>query len=326
MPTSPERATILIAEAPGTPAVLDVAEVPRPTPGPGEVLVEVRAVAVTPRDVRLRAGRPRPGDGDPRICFPWTPGTDLAGVVRRAGPGVTAFAPGDRVAGIVAGACASHVVASERSLVAIPGELADDEVAATIGPAAIAWQALELAGDLPRRRVLVTHATTAIGRALVQLAADRHARVVAVAGDDGIDELAALGAEETIDTRLVPYAAVAIQSDVVVTEVDEPGPLHEHHPMHQALAATDRRGLLLSLASPPPEDASRKQVRAPRIPEPGREALQAAILLLREGIVRPTLDPGPTVDDPRDAHAYVEHRGDRRGTIVIGPPRAPTDR
>ncbi|WP_320669211.1 alcohol dehydrogenase catalytic domain-containing protein [Patulibacter defluvii] len=313
-----DHATVLLATAAGSPAVLRVARRPRRAPGPGEVEVEVRAVAVTPRDVRLRAGRPQPGE--PPAAFPWTPGSDLVGVVRRVGPGVADLGPGTRVAGIAPGACASHVTAPAAAFVAVPDGLDDRPLAATIGPAASAWQALELAGDLPRRRVLVTHATSAIGRAAVQLAADRRARVVAVAGDDRLDELTALGAGETIDERLVPYAAVATQADVVVTQVDEPGPLHEHHPMHQALAATDRRGLLLSLASPPPEDAAGKQVRAPRVPPPGREALQAAVLLLAEGIVRPTLDAGPPIDDPRDAHAYVEHRGDAGGTIVIAPP------
>src|SRR5918997_1932628 len=91
---------------PGGPEVLKLEEMPDPTPGPGQVLIKVHAVGVNPVETYIRKG----------IygwkVWPYTPGSDGAGVVEAVGEGVTAFKPGDRVyaAGSVTGTYAERAV------------------------------------------------------------------------------------------------------------------------------------------------------------------------------------------------------------------------
>src|SRR5277367_833590 len=78
----------------GDPSVLGIVTVPRPSPGPGQVLVKVAAATVNPTDLGFRAGgRPLP----PEVLPPFIPGMDLAGVIEAAGPGTGGWRAGDRV-------------------------------------------------------------------------------------------------------------------------------------------------------------------------------------------------------------------------------------
>jgi NADPH2:quinone reductase len=82
----------VIAEGPGGPEVLKVSDVEKPTPADGEILVRVRACGLNPVDYKIRQGYFSTGRKYPAIY-----GFDVSGVVEAAGPGVTAFSPGDEV-------------------------------------------------------------------------------------------------------------------------------------------------------------------------------------------------------------------------------------
>jgi len=83
----------------GDPSVLGIVTVPKPSPGPGQVLVRVAAATVNPTDLGFRrGGRPLP----PGVRPPYIPGMDLAGVIDAVGPGVASWQPGDRVMAAVA--------------------------------------------------------------------------------------------------------------------------------------------------------------------------------------------------------------------------------
>ena len=134
------------------------------------------------------------------------------------------------------------------------------------------------------------------------------------------DVLRDAGAAEVVDARHTPYAVLP-QFDVVLTEVDEPGPLHEHHPLHQALAATRRRGTLVPLGAPAPEDAAAKRVRVlPPPPAPTVADLRRAVDALAAGVA----DPLPPRDFPgadrAAARAALAADGERRGAIVLSWP------
>jgi NADPH:quinone reductase-like Zn-dependent oxidoreductase len=108
------------------------------------------------------------------------------------------------------------------------------------------------------------------------------------------------------------------QFDVVLTEVDEPGPLHEHHPLHQALAATRRRGTLVPLGAPAPEDAAAKRVRVlPTPPAPTAADLRRAVDALAAGLVDPLPPRVFPVADRTAAHAALAADGERRGAVVL---------
>ncbi len=107
----------------GEPEVLGIVTVPRPSPGPGQVLVKVAAATVNPTDLGFRqGGRPLPPGVEP----PYIPGMDLAGVVAEAGPEVRAWHAGDRVMAVVSpfvpggGAQAEYRVVAEDQLAAVP--------------------------------------------------------------------------------------------------------------------------------------------------------------------------------------------------------------
>ncbi|MGE4428693.1 MAG: alcohol dehydrogenase catalytic domain-containing protein, partial [Solirubrobacteraceae bacterium] len=166
----------IVATTPGPPDVLELREVPRPAPGPGEVLIRATAVGVNPIDAKTRAGggatpflatgpasgAPTPTRGEGPAGFPWIPGWDVAGVVEQAGHGVARFGEGDRVFGMVgfpraAGANAEYVVAPVSHLSRSPRSLDDAQAVALALPGQTAWQALVDAGGLEtNQRVLVT--------------------------------------------------------------------------------------------------------------------------------------------------------------------------
>jgi NADPH:quinone reductase-like Zn-dependent oxidoreductase len=127
--------------------VLQLDEVPVPTPGPGQVLVEVGAAGVNGLDWKLREGYVR--DVYP-LTFPSALGLELAGEVAAVGAGVTRFGAGDRVMGLTRGpgAYADFVVVDEAQVVRTPSALSD--VAAAALPVAVltAAQALHAGGGI----------------------------------------------------------------------------------------------------------------------------------------------------------------------------------
>src|SRR3546814_2909956 len=102
-------AQIVQFSRPGDADVLEVVEAPEPTPGPGEIVVEMRAIGVNPLEWKLRSGiRPLPGDGPCRL------GSDGAGVVVNSA--VPDWAPGDRVViSEASGLYATHVRSAEHT-------------------------------------------------------------------------------------------------------------------------------------------------------------------------------------------------------------------
>ncbi|MDQ1102839.1 NADP-dependent oxidoreductase [Nocardioides zeae] len=176
----------------GPAEVLEVVEVPDPVPGPGEVLVEVRAAGVNPIEWKLRSGlRPSPPIIEPRRL-----GADGAGVVAAVGENVDDWAVGDEV--IVSGATGTygtHVVVPRQNLVAKPAAL-DFEQAAALGiPVATAHQALASL-DVRRGHTLVVHGGSGgVGQAAIQLGRHLGARVIATASPANHDRLRELGAE-----------------------------------------------------------------------------------------------------------------------------------
>ena len=163
--------------------VLEVVDVPRPAPGPGQVLVQVRAAGINPGEAKIRAGLlahlwP--------ATFPSGQGSDLAGIVAETGQSVTGWTVGDEVIGYTdhRASQAEYVVVEEENLTvrpaAVPWEVAGALfVAGTTAYAAVRAVALS-EGDT----VVVSGATGGVGSIAVQLARRAGATVIGVAGDD----------------------------------------------------------------------------------------------------------------------------------------------
>lgn len=157
---------VVITQA-GGPEFLDLREMPRPMPGPGEVLVRVRATAMNRADILQREGRYPPPPGAPDI-----PGLEFAGEVVEAGSGATRWSAGSRIFGIVGGgAHAEFVVTSQDAVAAIPDEMSWTDAAAIPEAFITAHDAMVTQAGLAAGETVLIHAVASgVGLAGVQLA------------------------------------------------------------------------------------------------------------------------------------------------------------
>src|ERR1044071_8401414 len=156
----------------GGPEVLSYEEAPRPTPGPGEVLIRVHATSVNPFDAAARNGYMHSWFN---YSFPLTLGTDVSGVIEEVGEGVTTVSMGDAVytrAGVFRdGANAEYVLAYAADAVRPPQSLDHIHSAALPHVTLTAWQALyELANISAGQTVLIHAAAGGVGHIATQLA------------------------------------------------------------------------------------------------------------------------------------------------------------
>lgn len=171
----------------GGPEVLEIADVPEPHPGPGEIRIAVRAAGINPIDWKTRRGLM---GGD----LPKGTGMEAAGVVDELGEGVSGVAVGDEVFGPAGGTgAAQHAVLSNWA--AIPAGL--DFAGAAALPVAVetAVRGLDLLEVGEGDTVLIDGAGGGVGTAAVQIAANRGARVIGTASEPNHDYLRSLGAE-----------------------------------------------------------------------------------------------------------------------------------
>ena len=182
----------------GPPDVLELTELPVPTPKAGEVLVKVRAAAVNPLDWHFVRGEPSlmrlMGKPDKRI-----PGVDVAGEIAAIGAGVAELRVGDEVFGSCDGACAEYACAREDRLVRKPPRLSFEQAAAIPGAACTALMALRDYGGLrPGQSVLVNGAAGGIGTFAVQIAKALGADVTGVCSPRNVEHVRSLGADHVV--------------------------------------------------------------------------------------------------------------------------------
>lgn len=185
----------------GPPEVLVLRELPAPVPGPGEVLVRVKAAALNPKDSLIRKGKFKAATG---ASFPKLVGSDVAGVVEAVGARVTTLRPGDEVFGMkngFAGATLAELaVLNADELAPKPATLSFEEAAALPLTTLTALQALrDLAQVTQGARVLLHGASGGVGVVAVQVAKALGARVTTTSSEKNLDLLRGLGADETLD-------------------------------------------------------------------------------------------------------------------------------
>ena len=182
----------------GGPEVLEMAEVPEPVATPGQVLVDVKACAVNFPDLLMIQDlyQFKPG-------LPFIPGSEIGGIVREVGEGVTGFAPGDRVIGSSpsVGGLAERASLMAFTMVAVPDGIELDQAAGLLYAYGTSHHALrDRAALKPGETVLVLGAAGAVGLAAVELARIMGARVMAAASsEEKLDLCRKRGADETVN-------------------------------------------------------------------------------------------------------------------------------
>ncbi|MEU9619531.1 MULTISPECIES: NADP-dependent oxidoreductase [unclassified Streptomyces] len=177
----------------GGPEVEALVEQDVPAPGPGELLVAVRAAGVNPVDWKLRTGYIRPGS-EPQP-FPTVFGSEAAGVVEGVGPGVEGFAVGDEVFGNpVTGGYAEYTLLPVAVTAHKPAGLSFTDAAVLPVAAATAYDGVHQLGLAPGSTLLITGAGGGVGTAAVQLARHAGVQVVGVASAAKKDLVESLGA------------------------------------------------------------------------------------------------------------------------------------
>jgi NADPH:quinone reductase-like Zn-dependent oxidoreductase len=325
-----------VAERFGGPDVVRVAAVPRPEPGPGQLLVRVHASTVSIADHRLRSRSVPRGLGlavGPVIGFvrPRKPvlGMDAAGVVERIGEGVARFATGDEVIVMRGARMGCHaefvVVEAEGEVAPKPANLSFEEAAAIVFGGHTALRYLDGVTLGPGSRVLVNGASGAVGSAVVQLAAARGAHVTGVTSGRNAELVRSLGASEIVDYTREDFAAVGAADgrrsdgsgyDVIVECVGNAPFGRVAHLLRPGGA------LLLVIADLPSMLAAGGQARRSglvvdhRGGRMGRNGMERLAALAASGELRPVIDRSFDLDGIVEAHRYVD-TGRKRGSVVL---------
>jgi NADPH:quinone reductase-like Zn-dependent oxidoreductase len=172
--------------------VLKVVDVPRPVPGAGQVLVQVKAAGINPGEAKIRAGLMH---ARWPATFPSGQGSDLAGVVAETGPGVSGVSAGDEIIGWTDNRAsqAEYVVVGAQHLTPKPAEVPWEIAGALFVAGVTAYAAVRAVGLTEGDTVVVAGATGGVGSLAVQLARRAGATVIGLASEAGFQWLAGHG-------------------------------------------------------------------------------------------------------------------------------------
>lgn len=308
----------------GDPDVVELAELPDPTPGKGRLLVRVVATAVTAGDARIRGARfPRGFGVLGRVALglrrPRRPvlGGVYSGVVEQVGPGVTGVAVGDLVCGMTGASMGAHadllVCRADRAVVK-PDGITHEQAAGVLFGGSTALHYLRTLGEVrDGQRVLVNGASGAVGSVAVQLARHLGAEVTAVTSAANAELARSLGATHVVDYAVTPVGSLGERYDVVldaVGNIDIAG--------GRRLLADGGR-LLLAVGSLSDTIRARGAVRAGPAPERA-EHFAELVGLVAAGeltvVMDPQLDPATGLAGVVDAHRRVDS-GRKVGNLVL---------
>jgi NADPH:quinone reductase-like Zn-dependent oxidoreductase len=308
----------------GSPDVVYIAQVPRPTPRADELLVRVRATTVTRTDCGFREGVPRfvrvfSGIGRPKQP---TLGTEFAGDVVAVGDEVSRFAVGDRVMGCNAnkfGAHAEYIRVKETSPVAtMHPDASYEDAASVIDGFILAASELRAAGVGAATRLLVYGATGSIGTAGVMYAKHLGATVTAVGNTKNLELLKDLGADEVLDHTTTDFASLGRQWDVVFDAVGKSS-FRNSRPALTA-SGTYASTELGFMYQNPMLTLATKVLPGRRAMMPIPSYTQADVELVRDlmaaGEYRSVIDRTYPFDDIVEAYRYVD-TGEKNGNVVI---------
>ena len=326
----PAQMTVIGISKPGGPEVLQPETRPVPRPGPGEILIKVKAAGVNRPDVAQRSGSypPPPGASD-------LPGLEVAGEVVALGDGAVRHKLGDSVMSLVAGGgYAQYCIAQDAQAMAVPPALSLLEAGALPETLMTVWHNVFERGGLKAGETLLVHGgSSGIGTMAIQLAKAFGAKVlVTVGSQDKADACVKLGADRAINYRTEDFVAVVKEAtggagaNVILDMVGG-----EYIERNYDAAAMDGRIVQIAFLGNPKATVNFVKLMVKRLTHTGstlrprsnadKAAMVAAIEskvmpLLREGRIKPLMDSTFPLSDAAKAHARME-TSQHIGKIVL---------
>jgi NADPH:quinone reductase-like Zn-dependent oxidoreductase len=308
----------------GSPDVLQLSEVEKPTPQDKQVLIKVHAASINAGDWREMRADPfliRMGGGllkpkDPRL------GSDVAGRVEAVGENVKQFRPGDEVFGCGAGAFAEYALAREAYLALKPATRSFEEAAAVPVAALTALQGLRDAGRIrPGQKVLIQGASGGVGTFAVQLAKSFGAEVTAVCSTRNLDMARSIGADHVIDYTQEDFTRNRQQYDLIFAA-------NGYHPLSAYQRALSPQGIYVCAGGTMPQffqamllgslmsKNGGKKMGSMGIAKVNQEDLVFLGELLEAGKIVPVIDRSYPLNKVAEAIRYIEDRH-AQGKVVI---------
>lgn len=314
-----------------------IGEVPEPTVGAHDVLIQVHAASVNPLDSKIRSGAFKP---ILPYTLPLVLGNDLAGIVLRVGAAVTRFKAGDEVYARPPesriGSFAERIAVHQDALALKPANLDMTEAASIPLSALTAWQVLVTSAQLkPGQKVLIHAGSGGVGTLAIQLAKHLGAFVATTTSSANVEWLKALGADRVIDYTREDFASELRDYDVVLNSLGA-------DVLEQSIKVLKPGGQLISISGPPTAEFAQEQGlswglrQVMRLLSSGirRKArkqgvsyrflfmradgaqLQAITALIESGAIKPVIDRTFPFQQTADALSYVE-QGRARGKVVV---------
>ena len=305
----------VLFEKHGGPEVLHLAEVPDPTAGRGEVVVDIHAASVNAADYKVRLGGGAYGSGGPKL--PHILGRDFSGVVGAVGPGVTDLAIGDPVFGVcdqgIEGAYAEKIAIKAAIIAKKPARLGHAEAAAMALTSLTALWALEDTAKLkPGETILIQGGAGGVAGFAIQLAKHIGATVITTASARNHHYVRRLGADRVVDYNAEDFSKTVVDCDVVFDTVGGDVQVRSY-------AVLKPGGRLVWIAPAPAGfQPIRKDVQVLR-PNVARDRahLERMLALLEAGAVSPPAITHYKLADAAEAHRVSEARH-LQGKLVFG--------
>ncbi|MDB6046718.1 MAG: Alcohol dehydrogenase zinc-binding domain protein [Gammaproteobacteria bacterium] len=328
LPDDTTRMKAIVSRCYGSPDVLTLEEIAKPTAADNEVLVKVHAAAVNPLDWHYMRGIPyimrmESGLGTPKDT---RVGVDFAGTVEAVGRNVTRFKPGDEVFGGKSGALAEYVtVREDRALVRKPSNLTFEQAASVPVAAITALQGLRDKGRIqPGQKVLINGASGGVGTFAVQIAKSFGADVTGVCSTRNVELVRSIGADHVIDYTQEDFTKGEQRYDLIVDNVGS-------HSFSEYRRVLKPKGTFVIVGGPtgdpwigPLAQPIKAGMLSPFVSqefvmflaELNQEDLEVISGLMRAGKVTPVIDRRYKLSEAPAAIRYLEE-GRARGKIVV---------
>jgi NADPH:quinone reductase-like Zn-dependent oxidoreductase len=294
----------------GGPEVLTLNEIEKPVPQNDEVLVKIISTTINPFDMKVRSGNMQ---SVMPVNLPYTPGTDLSGIVESVGNNVSRLKIGDEVFATTFGSTYTEYIALKEAQVGLkPQNISFNEAAALAVPVVTSYSVLiETAKLQAGTKMLIHGAAGAVGSTMVQMAKALNCYVIGTATGEGISLLKKLDADEVIDYKIQDFTKL-------VSDVDLVADLVGGETQNKSFSIIKKGGKMISTVNPPSQELAKTyDVEAQFISStPSFLKLDFGSELIKQGKIKPQIVKVMKLEEAAEAQALVS-AGGINGKIIL---------